>query len=374
MTYRPHRKRGRTTLLLMGALIFAGEIAAGFLIDRAPLEIRFPEVTRILNAVQEKRSENNILFFGSSRFGNDISADAVLQELRDARVEDGISVFNAFIPAGDPVVMEFETDQLLAEGIRPSMVVIEILPEVLSRRNMWLHYHLARQFRWPEVWNSLPDAYLAGKLSQVIATRFNSVYLFRSEFQRWTMDALKLRLESANLRDGNARQRRRANLLEPADAAALQAGTALGRKNVRDYEIGGLNARALIRMIERYSKLGTTIIFVAPPVSSPYRAAYNSPIDAAYRAYMHRLGETYGTYFFDYRHRLGDHQFWTPYYANTDGKLHFSRLLAREVIVPLITRTKELGRPSRSEATPDIPAKPAIEVQTLPDAGPRRGG
>jgi hypothetical protein len=353
----------------MGALIFAGELAAGILIDYAPLKIRFPQLAKVLDSLRQLEPSRKILFFGSSRFGNDVSAEAVTQVLRESKTADGFSVFNAYIAAGDPVVMEFETDKLLAAGIRPSMVVIEILPEVLSRRNLWLNYHLGRQFRWPEVWNSLPDAYLAGTLSLAIATRFNAVYTFRSEFQRWALDALKLPLESSNLGDGNAQKR--AKRAQPADPEVLLRGAKFGRKNVRGYEIGGLNARALIRMIERYSKLGTTIVFIAPPVSSPYRAAYGSPVDAAYLAYMQRLGKSYGTYFFDYRHRLADNQFWTPYYTNSDGKLHFSRLLAREVIVPLIA---ESNVEIQAAPTSNNPDRPAVEVRTPPDNRPWRGG
>jgi hypothetical protein len=355
----------------MGALIFAAEIAAGILIDHAPLKIRFPQLAKVLDSLRQMETSRKILFFGSSRTGNNVSAEAITQVLHEAKMADGISVFNASIAAGDPVVMEFETDKLLAAGIRPSMVVIEILPEVLSRRNLWLNYHLGRQFRWPEVWNSLPDVYLAGTLSLAIATRFNAVYTFRSEFQQWAIDAWKLRFESSNLGDGNARKR--AKREQPADPEVLLRGAAYGRKNVRGYEIGGLNARALIRMIERYSKLGTTIVFIAAPVSSPYRTAYGSAIDAAYLAYMQQLGKTYGTYFFDHRHRLSDHHFWTPYYTTTDGKLHFSRLLAREVIVPLIAAGKE-GIRSRGVSPSDIPSNPAIEIRTIPGDGTRRGG
>jgi hypothetical protein len=371
MTHRPNLKRGRTILALMGALIFAAEIAAGILIDHAPLKVRFPVLANVLNSARQLEPSKKILFFGSSRFGNAVSAEAVTEVLQEAKVADGITVFNAQIPAGDPLVMEFETDKLLAAGIRPSMVVIEILPEVLSRRILWLTHHLGRQFRWPEVWNSLPDAYMTGTLYQALATRFNAVYMFRSEFQRWALDALKLPLESSNLGDENARKR--AKRAQPADPEVLLKGAKFARKSVRGYEIGGLNARALIRMIERYSKLGTTIVFIAPPVSSPYRTGYGSPVDAAYLAYMQRLGKTYGTYFFDYRHRLADHHFWTPYYTNTDGRRHFSQLLAREVIVPLIAAGKE-GIGSRSLPPSDIPSKPAIEIRTPPDDGTRRGG
>lgn len=371
MLYRPKPRRGRSTLLLMGALIFVGEIAAGILIDHAPLQIRFPQLAKILDSARRLESSKKILFLGSSRTANAVSAEAVTQALREAKMADGITVFNANIAAGDPVVMEFETDQLLAAGIRPAMVVIEILPEVLSRRNLWLNYHLGRQFRWPDVWHSLADIRLAGRLSLAIATRFNAAYTFRSEFQQWTLHALKLRFESSHLRDANARLR--ANRAEPADVEVLQRGISYGRKNVRGYEIGGLNARSLIRMIERYSSLGTTIVFIAPPVSGPYRSAYVSPVDSAYRDYMQRLGKTYGTYFFDYRDRLADHYFWTTYYTTTDGKLHFSRLLAREVIVPLIAGQKS-GMTSRTLPPSDNPSAPAAEGRSLPDTGPRRGG
>jgi hypothetical protein len=339
----------------MGALIFSAEIAAGFLIDRAPLKIRFPEVPNIIDSLQRLKPAKMILFFGSSRFGNEVSAEAVTGVLRETKAAEGVAVFNAFIPAGDPVVMEFLTDKLLAADIHPSIAVIEVLPEVLSRRNLWLHFHLARQFRWSEVWRTLPDAYLAGKLSQVIATRFNAVYLFRGEFQRWATDAAKLRLKFADLGDGNPRKRPRVNRSQPADAAALLEGARAGRKNLRDYQIGGLNAWALDKMIERYSRLGSTVVLIGPPVSSPYRTAYQSPIDDAYLAYMRRLGKTYGTYFFDYRDRLSDGYFYTPYYTTTEGKLHFSRLLAREVLVPLVVGTRGGDSPGSGLTTDNPP-------------------
>jgi len=373
MIYRPNPKRGRTTLLLMGAFIFAAEIAAGILIDHAPMRIRFPQLAQVLEMARQLKPSKKILFLGSSRFGNAVSAEAITEVLHQANVGDGVTVFKANIGASDPVVMDFETDKLLAADILPSMAVIEILPEVLSRRNLWLNFHLGRQLRWPEVWNALPDVYLAGTLYLAVTTRFNAIYTFRSEFQQWAMDGLKLRFESSNFADANTRKRRRANRAAPADVEVLLRGAASGRKNVRGYEIGGLNTRALIRMIERYSQLGTTIVFVAPPVSSPYRAAYGSPVDAAYLAYMQQLGKTYGTYFFDYRHRLSDHHFWTPYYTTTDGKLHFSRLLAREVIVPLIAGHKT-SMSSRALPPSDNPSATAAEGQSLPDAGSRRGG
>jgi hypothetical protein len=329
----PKHHRGRKVLIIAAALILAGEIGAGFLIDYAPAKIRFPQFARVMESLQALQSSKTILFFGSSRFGNAISVQTVTAGLRENDADHGFMLFNAAIGAGDPVAMEFLTDKLLAAGIRPSMVVVEILPEVTARRNLWLNFHLGRQFTWLEAWKSLPDAYLAGTLSLTLATRLNAVYTFRNEFQQWAMEALGLPFEPPAVREAIAARRKAMNRFK---AGGLQKGTALARKNVRRYEIGGLNARALTRMIERYSAVGTTVVLVAPPVSSPYRSGYPRAVDQAYLDYMRALAKIDRTYFFDFRHRLPDRHFYTPYYTNADGKLHFSQLVAREILVPLL--------------------------------------
>jgi hypothetical protein len=169
-----------------------------------------------------------------------------------------------------------------------------------------------------------------------VATRFNAVYTFRSEFQQWATEALNLPFASANFRHAKARKRKEASPLKPADFEVLRRGAAFAKKSLRGYEIGGLNTLALNRMIERYSKLGTTVVLIAPPVSSPYRTAYGTQINGAYIDYMRRLGDMHSAYFFDYRDRLRDDQFYTSYYTTIDGKLHFSELVAREILVPLL--------------------------------------
>jgi hypothetical protein len=200
-----------------------------------------------------------------------------------------------------------------------------------------LRFHIGRQFGWPDVWHaSLHDLYLGETLSLVVATRFNAVYTFRREFQQWAIEALNLPFAAANFREADGLKRQQASRLKPADFAVLRRDAAFAKRSLRGYEIGGLNTLALNRMIERYSKLGTTVVLIAPPVSSPYRTYYDARINRAYIDYMRRLGNMYSVYFFDYRDRLPDDQFYSSYYATLDGKLHFSELVAREILVPLL--------------------------------------
>jgi hypothetical protein len=337
MLLRRDARRSRSVVLVACAAILAGEILASFLIDCAPLEIRFPAAAKVISSLQHANSANAIWFFGSSRTANNIDPEVVSHELQLAGVGDSFSVDNVSIAAGDAVVMEFVADKLLATGIRPSVAIIEALPETLSERNSWLNFHLARQYRWPEAWQALPDAYRSGKLSDLIATRFYPVYLFRGEFQRWVLEALNLQFEAENSEKLKKRAVKGAPSPESADLVALERGAARVRSMVRDYRIGGLSVRALEGLISRYRKLGITVIMISPPVSTPYRERlYREPINAAYFAYLERLRENYGTYFFDYRHRLPDQYFYTIYYTTISGKAYFSRLLAREVLVPLL--------------------------------------
>jgi hypothetical protein len=51
---RRDKKKARQTLVVSALTIFLGEILAGFLIDRAPLEIRFPEVPTIIGLARQR--------------------------------------------------------------------------------------------------------------------------------------------------------------------------------------------------------------------------------------------------------------------------------------------------------------------------------
>ena len=62
MRYRSNADKSRLVLLLAILVIFAGEIAAGFLINRMPLEIRFPEAPEVVNALRRLKGSNNIVF------------------------------------------------------------------------------------------------------------------------------------------------------------------------------------------------------------------------------------------------------------------------------------------------------------------------
>jgi hypothetical protein len=333
---RRDTKKARRTLVLCAFIFFLGEIVAGFMIDRAPLEIRFPDVPRIIGLARQRGPSPDIVFFGGSRFGNLVNTKAVEQELAKATSNGSPFVLNAAVPAGDSVTFDFLAAKLLEVGVRPSMAVIEVSPETVSRRNFLLPYHLARQFTWADVVSSLPDVFYSGRGSRLLSTRLIPVYFFRREFRQWAFEASGLQF----LLCCPVEKIKRRQTQAPADANTTSAerlvkGTKATRSRLRKFQIGGISAQALERLLEGYKAMGITTILLGVSISSPARTEYVSKIDAAFLAYMQKLRDIYGVFFVDYRDRVPDEFFQSAYYTTPQGSLYASRLVAREVLAPL---------------------------------------
>ena len=333
---RRDTKKARRTLVLCAFIFFLGEIVAGFLIDRAPLEIRFPEVPRIIGLARQRGSSPDIVFFGGSRFANLLNAKAVEQELAKATSNGSPFVLNAAVPAGDSVTFDFLAAKLLEAGVRPAVAVIEVSPETISRRNFLLYYHIARQFTWADVLNSVSDAYYSGQGRTLFSSRLIPVYFFRKEFRQWALEASRLQVLLCCPNANTKRPQTQA----PADVSMTSAerlvrGTKLTRNRLKKFYIGGSTPRALERLLERNKALGITTILLGAPLSSLARAEYVSNIDVQYHAYMQKLREKFGVHFVNYRDRVPDELFRAAYYTTPQGSSYASRLLAREVLAPL---------------------------------------
>jgi len=337
MLPRRDTKKTRLALVLSAMIIFLGEILAGFLIDRAPLEIRNPDAARIMRVSHKDGTPPDIVFFGSSRFQSQIDADTIEQELARTTTSRPPFVLNAGISYGEPVVFDFLVTRLLDAGVRPSIAVIEVSPETVSRRNIALEVHVTRQFTWANALDSLPHMVYSGGFSRLLSARFIPVYLFRHEFRRWAIEGSGLQFLLCCPVD-STRPSPRAQA--PAVAKTprteqLKEGASVTRSRLRYFKVGGLSARALERLLARYKSLGVTTILLGVPISSPSRAEYVPEIDGEFLAYMQKLREIYGLYFVDYRDRVPDEFFRSAYYTTAQGTLYVSRLLAREILAPL---------------------------------------
>jgi hypothetical protein len=277
------------------------------------------------------------VFFGTSRTGSAIGASAITQSLTQAGNPLDHVVQNAAVPAGDPIAIKYLNERLGEAGIKPSVVVIEILPEMLSHVSAWMGFHIERQYRWSDMFIAAPDAWRGGRFLKMVSSRFIPLSLFRYQFQLWAQQVvgIKIKKTADPVGNGNRPARvQRAAEDPPADLEGFRARTA--RKRIRSYKIGGAAARDLESLLDRLRQLQTEVILLSLPLPSGYRIAYEGDVEAKFSAYIKQLQMTFGFKYYDFRSRMPDQLFRDSYYLKPEGKDVFSQLVAAEVIQPLL--------------------------------------
>jgi hypothetical protein len=257
--------------------------------------------------------------------------------------------------------MEFAFHELTRRGARPELVILEITPEALNRRNDWISEHVLRQLRWEDLPRYLGDVartrnwgpLVQSRLVPLVVHRHELVRAVREELMAWATDeprALPAQFSPmapaksvaatpvALRRDDSTETPKTPPSIEPQYAKAMQSGLHLLRRYLRDYQIDGRPCEALERLLECCRAQGCQVLLLGAPVTTAHRGHYTPAIDAEYRDYVRRVQATYGCVFFDCRDRITDDLFQDNHHALPAGALVFSQWLAAEVS-PLVGRT-----------------------------------
>jgi hypothetical protein len=127
---RAKSKSARSALVCFAAAFLLWQVTLAGLIERAWPDVRDPEwhllVERLRHRQAEAAGRPLVVVLGSSR--SEMAIDAA----RLSRSPSGPVVFNASVPAGGPLLQKVLLDRLLAEGIRPDRVAIEVMPPYFS--------------------------------------------------------------------------------------------------------------------------------------------------------------------------------------------------------------------------------------------------
>jgi len=343
---RPTPTRARRAIALAIGFYLCGQIGAGFALDHAPLRVRFPQAARVMREAAEQPPD--VLILGSSRFKASVVTGVMDGELCKGDGERPPVLLNAAVEAGDGYAMDLVLRGLIATGARPRLALIEISPETLARRNGWMNAHIARQLTFSEEAAILPQIALSKRMDMLVSARLNSVYFYRRELLIWITgrkrpflrvpDPAEQARESSEAESNVAPPANRSEA-DPEEAARQfrqrsGRGARHIRKWLRNYEISGLAAESLDRLLQRCRAHGIEVILIGPPVAGVHRAVYTDDIESAFQAYMKGLSERHHVRYLDYRDRLTDDRFIDNHHTNPKGALEFSRLLARDVVRP----------------------------------------
>ena len=351
-----YQRRGRAALLGVGIVFVAVQLAAGLLLDWRGLAVRFPSAARVLAAAPRDGHGPDVLLLGSSRFEQLSAGEAGVLLHREHPDADPEGVYNAAVPAGDPIVEDFLLERLLRQGSRPRLAVVEISPETVNEYNVWFTMHAHRQITWRDTPACFVEVCRADEFKRLVRARLVPLYAHRRELRRQALAAV-----TRPISPPPAPARRSAEELfggslpsvgpdgrlpwetllqvarpplTPAEAEARAAFARTTWKRFKDYQPGGTTAAALERLLQRCRANDIEVVLVGVPNDSYFLRQCTPDINATYLDYVGRLTRTYGCRFIDYRDAEPDQLFVDSNHLNGEGASHFVRRLTRDVISP----------------------------------------
>jgi hypothetical protein len=340
-------RRCRQALLWTFGTFLVCQLAAGLLLDFVWPGVRFRGLDYALEQCRTAAASPErplVLALGSSRFGCGLLTHVVEAELGPDPAAP--RVINFSMPGGDFITAEHLYQRARAVGCRPSLVLLEVSPETLARRNLWLDMHSLRQLTWLDGPQFASDLVRSGHALRYLASRFVPLYVHRDHLRHLALQQLGLE---------NPEEVKHRHQLEAFFNAAVvqseqtftpeqmvqksQAGAAYIQRWLRNYQVGGNAKRSFDRLLERCATDGVLVVLVAVPVSTPHRRLYTPEIECAFQSAIRAALVRYPTMrYLDLRGAIPDADFYDNHHTTTAGAQAFSRRLAQELRqAPIVT-------------------------------------
>jgi hypothetical protein len=255
--------------------------------------------------------------------------------------EQPITVRNLAMSAGGLPTAEFVAEQVFHTTVRPRLILLELLPESLSRQNPWMGVAVLRHLTWGQCLRSVGELCQGDGFKRLWSTHGIPVYYFREQLLQQIGDLLLPSSREETPVPDVTSVSATDSMLSTSPAATefsreqLQIGLDdYARKWLRKYAIGGSVERGLHHLLRRCREEGCQVVLVAPPLSTPHRALYSVRIEAEYQSYVRSLCATYQCQFVDLRGQLPDEMFTDHHHVGNWGLPRYAELIARKVIEP----------------------------------------
>lgn len=320
-----YAQRGRRAIA-WGAVLFVLACLVGqVLIDLCPLPFRFPEAAAVLAHAPRGDQSPQVVLFGSSRFGIGVNTDLFTDALRRYSHNPALSGYNAAIPAGDPITADFVLQQLLKEGCRPHIAVIEISPETVNRFVPWMKFHILRQLsRWETI-RTIPDSMRSKAFDRVMTSLFFPLFRHNVQLTGWGSYTV-----SRLMGEGKEPILERV-FPDPKQTMGKSEETDY-YKWFKTYQISGVLPEKLNHLLTLCRENNIQPVLIGIPVSSHHRRFYTPEVEARYLQYMRQMEHEYGCAFIDLAGVFADDCFADHHHLNSKGNPLFSDLLAKEVV------------------------------------------
>ena len=332
----------RRTLLVALAVLLVSPIPGSILIDRCPLSARDPEAFDTINRWHAHATAPDILILGSSRTGHSIDTAATTSLLREAVGDREPQIFNAALPAGDPIMLKFLAEHLLDHGPAPRIVMIEVNVDTSARRNVFFDSAITQLFTARDIVEHFDDILHASRKtwSRLLSSRLTPFYRHRGQFRTWI----------AHSWDSFFRPRNPAPPVEfegiswairvqediAGEIRAGRRGRNLRRlgDQLAGYEISGRTPAAVERVVALCRERGARVILFEPPLQSVHRALYTPDVLERFKIFTDRLVAMDHCGLADLSARLPDTMFADTNHVDFIGRAATSRIVAQEILAP----------------------------------------
>ncbi len=342
---RIHRQKrfrqARVTLAIMAGTIAAAQLIVGGLLDYGAPGWRFQGLDQGLKACRKAKGDGPLIaVLGSSRFGGGILPKHVADHWQHESAP--VRVVNLCVPGGDFISAEYLYQRIKQMGQQPDVILIEITPENLAKRNLWLNMHCLRQFTWLDGPRYTIDLVRSGHMLRFVASRLNPIYVYREQIrlqlekrwlpEAWLEDQPFHLQQNVGLAFQEVGERAQGNFTKHDIAVKTYHGVEFIRRWLRDYEVGGTAKEAFDRLMAACHRDGCRVILMGPPLAAAHRQLYTPDIEQRFQQTIRESLERYPLVdFIDARAAMPDDCFFDNHHLTHHGAMRFSQWVAERL-------------------------------------------
>jgi len=301
-----------------------------------------------------------VVMLGSSRTLHGFEAASLTAPV-SRRLGRPVVVFNFGLAGAGPLTELITLRRLIADGVRPTLLLVEVLPPVLAGQ---VPFFEVQRVQNPVCRLRPQDLRLIGRYGgprpSELRRAWGVTWLLPCYYQRLTIvnmvcpallplsDRLDCSLGVNEVGDMAAPYR--AEQRPKARASAEQEyGVWLN-----GFRLGGFAPRALGEILDTCRRRRIPTALVLMPEGPVFRSWYRGDTWKQIKGFLDALSRQTGVPVFNAREWLDEDEFVDSHHMLPQGSAHFTERLGREVIVPLLTRQRPAESPP-SEAAAKIP-------------------
>jgi hypothetical protein len=339
---RKHRGWARPEIFSGFLGFVALQLAIGGLLEFGPVVFRDPEygskLAELQRCLKANPGKSLVLVLGSSR---------TLYGLRCTRlkaVTEGSNtvVFNYGLAGAGPVQELAHLRSLFRAGVKPDLLLIELVPAVLNQRDAypleegWLH---GSRFQLRELLAASEYSYRPWRLRWQWGLSRTLPLCVQSQVRTRIMGAIGWSGSADDVPDAYYQfgYREVWQTVTPDDRMRF---TALARSQYEDalgeFRLAARSVRALEEIVETCRNKQVPAAMILMPEGTEFRSLYSRQARTQIDAILARLSRAWGMPVFNASEWVGDDGFWDGHHMLPKGADEFTDRFGREVLTPLL--------------------------------------